>query len=357
MKKNILILGANGFIGNALIERILDTTDWIIHGMDLYSDRLTPYLANPRLNFKQGDFTQEKDWVEKHIQLSDDVLPFAAVAIPSAYVKDPLGVFELDFVANLEVVRQCVQYNKRIIFPSTSEVYGMCQDEVFDEKTSNLILGPIEKERWIYACSKQMLDRVIFAYGHHEHLQFTLFRPFNWIGPNQDSIYDAKDGSSRVVTQFISNILHEKNIKLVNGGMQKRCFTDIEDGIDALMKIIINQDNCADKKIFNIGNPDNNLSIKEVAESILMQANDYDALREKAQRCQIMDVDGNEYYGKNYQDTNSRVPSIEKAKQSLNWTPTIDFSTSLKKILSFHFAGHPADAQAAHAGLAESEAL
>ncbi|UNM06335.1 MAG: NAD-dependent epimerase/dehydratase family protein [Holosporaceae bacterium] len=74
------------------------------------------------------------------------------------------------------------QYKKRIIFPSTSEVYGMSSDTPFDEEKSNLVLGPIHKQRWIYSCAKQMLDRVIYAYGIHEKLDYTLFRPFNWLG-------------------------------------------------------------------------------------------------------------------------------------------------------------------------------
>ena len=70
-------------------------------------------------------------------------------------------VFELDFEANLQIIRQCVTHQKRVLFPSTSEVYGMCHDSEFDPYTSELVYGPIEKQRWIYACSKQLLDRVI----------------------------------------------------------------------------------------------------------------------------------------------------------------------------------------------------
>ena len=77
----------------------------------------------------------------------------------------PLRVFELDFEENLRVVRQSVKYNRRVIFPSTSEVYGMSPDTPFNEETSHLVLGPICKQRWIYSCAKQLLDRVIWAYG------------------------------------------------------------------------------------------------------------------------------------------------------------------------------------------------
>ena len=97
--------------------------------------------------------------------------------------RNPLRVFELDFEENLKIIRDCVKYNKRIIFPSTSEVYGMCTDKNFDEDSSNPVVGPINKQRWIYSVSKQLLDRVIWAYGDKNGLKFTLFRPFNWMGP------------------------------------------------------------------------------------------------------------------------------------------------------------------------------
>ncbi len=133
-----------------------------------------------------------------------------AIATPATYVIDPLRVFELDFEANLDIVRKCVRYKKRVLFPSTSEVYGMSTDREFDEETSNFVLGPINKQRWIYACSKQLMDRVIHAYGMKQGLKYTLFRPFNWVGPKLDNILEPKEGSSRVLTQFIGNILREQ---------------------------------------------------------------------------------------------------------------------------------------------------
>jgi nucleoside-diphosphate-sugar epimerase len=242
----VLILGVNGFIGNALTKRILDTTDWEVYGLDMSSDKLEHSMGHPRFNFLEGDITINKEWIEYNIKKCDVVLPLVAIATPVTYVKDPLKVFELDFEENLKIIRQCAKYKKRVIFPSTSEVYGMSPDAEFDEESSPLMLGPINKERWIYSCAKQMLDRVIYAYGAHENLRYTLFRPFNWIGPKLDSISTAKEGSSRVLTQFLYNILAGEQILLVDGGNQRRSFTFIEDGIDCLMKIIENKDGCAE---------------------------------------------------------------------------------------------------------------
>ena len=330
--KKILILGVNGFIGHHLSKRILATTDWHVYGMDMSSDRVKPFMSDPRFHFFEGDITINKEWIEYHIKKCDVVLPLVAIATPSTYVKDPLRVFELDFEANLPFVRSCVKYKKRIIFPSTSEVYGMCADAEFDPHSSNLVLGPIEMQRWIYSCSKQLMDRVIFAYGSRDELDFTLFRPFNWIGAGLDSIHTAKEGSSRVITQFFGHIVRGEPIKLVDGGRQKRAFTYVDDGIAALMKIIANENNIASGQIYNIGNPRNNFSVRELATMMLELARDYPEYKASAAKVKIIETTSADYYGKGYQDVQNRVPKIENTMKDLGWAPTVTMADALKGI-------------------------
>jgi nucleoside-diphosphate-sugar epimerase len=306
--KKILILGVNGFIGHHLSQRIMNTTDWEVYGMDMNSERVTDLMDNPRFHFFEGDITINKEWIEYHVKKCDVILPLVAIATPATYVKEPLRVFELDFEANLPIVRQAVKYKKRVIFPSTSEVYGMSQDPEFDPENSPLIYGPINKPRWIYACAKQMMDRVIHAYGQQEGLQYTLFRPFNWIGPGLDSIHTPKEGSSRVITQFLGHIVRGEPIKLVDGGAQKRSFTYVTDGIDALMKIIENKDGIANGKIYNIGNPGNNYSIRELATLMLDLARQYPEYAESVAKVKVLETTSAEYYGKGYQDTSTACP-------------------------------------------------
>src|SRR2546423_11719036 len=168
--------------------------------MDMQADRIADVMEERRFHFFEGDITINREWIEYHIRKCDTVLPLVAIATPATYVKDPLRVFELDFEANLPIVRACVRHKKRLVFPSTSEVYGMSTDRAFDPEASPLVYGPIAKQRWIYACAKQLMDRVIHAYGMQRGLDYTLFRPFNWIGSGLDSISTAKEHSSRVLT-------------------------------------------------------------------------------------------------------------------------------------------------------------
>ncbi len=335
----VLILGANGFIGSHLSEAILTKTDWQIDAMDLMQDKLSDCLHHPQFNFVIGDMTKQKEWVHEHIQSCDVVLPLVAVATPALYVQDPLRVFELDFEANLDVVRQCVQYKKRVIFPSTSEVYGMCPDAEFDEEKSHLVTGPIAKERWIYSSSKQLMDRVIYAYGKHKGLSYSLIRPFNWYGPRLDNVFNPKPGGSRVLTQFIGNILRGENINLVNGGEQQRCFTYIEDGIDALLRIIENKNQSAHNRIFNVGNPQENISIRKLAELLIQFITEhYPKYAEKAKAVQLMAVDSKMYFGEGYQDISLRVPSIRYASDYLGWQPKVNIAAGLRKTLDYYLA-------------------
>ena len=328
----VLILGVNGFIGHHLSRRIIDATDWQVYGMDMHADRVRSLLDHERFRFFEGDITINREWVEYHVKKCDVVLPLVAIATPATYVKDPLAVFELDFEANLPIIRACVRYRKRVLFPSTSEVYGMSTDAQFHPYESNLVLGPIAKPRWIYSCSKQLLDRVIAAYGQQHGLEYTLFRPFNWIGAGLDSLHTPKEGSSRVVTQFLGHIARGEPIKLVDGGRQRRSFTDVSDGVAALMRIIENREGRAAGKIYNIGNPANDLSVRELAELMLETAREFPEYQRGAERVQLVEVSSGAYYGQGYQDIQTRVPWIENTKQELDWAPQVPVREALRRI-------------------------
>ncbi|HEX4523890.1 MAG TPA: bifunctional UDP-4-keto-pentose/UDP-xylose synthase [Casimicrobiaceae bacterium] len=340
----ILILGVNGFIGHHLSQRIIASTDWEVYGMDMQSERIEDLLPEKRFHFFEGDITINKEWIEYHIKKCNTVLPLVAIATPATYVREPLRVFELDFEANLPIVRACVRYKKHIVFPSTSEVYGMCTDAKFDSATSNLVLGPINKQRWIYACAKQLMDRVIHAYGQQEGLNYTLFRPFNWIGSGLDSINTAKEGSSRVITQFLGHIVRGEPIKLVDGGTQKRAFTYIDDGISALMRMIANENGIASGKIYNVGNPLNNYSVRELAQMMLDLALTYPEYRDTARQVELVGTTAEDYYGNGYQDVQNRVPDISNTCAELQWKPTVTMEDSLKRIFDA-YRGQVAEAR------------
>jgi UDP-4-amino-4-deoxy-L-arabinose formyltransferase/UDP-glucuronic acid dehydrogenase (UDP-4-keto-hexauronic acid decarboxylating) len=211
----------------------------------------------------------------------------------------------------------------------------MCDDADFDEDHSRLILGPIRMQRWIYSCCKQLLDRVIWAYGAQKGLQFTLFRPFNWIGPRLDSLMSARIGSSRAITQLILNLVEGSPIQLIDSGNQKRCFTDVSDGVECLYRIIENKGGICDGKIINIGNPDNEASIRELAELLVTKFKQHPLHSRFPPFAGFREVESRAYYGQGYQDMTHRKPSIRNARRLLNWTPLVELEKSVQETLDF----------------------
>ncbi|EJM43231.1 methionyl-tRNA formyltransferase [Pseudomonas sp. GM33] len=333
-RTRVLILGVNGFIGNHLSERLLRDDRYEVYGLDIGSDAIDRLRSHPNFHFVEGDISIHSEWIEYHIKKCDVVLPLVAIATPIEYTRNPLRVFELDFEENLKLVRYCVKYNKRVIFPSTSEVYGMCQDPNFDEDSSNLVVGPINKQRWIYSVSKQLLDRVIWAYGQ-KGLNFTLFRPFNWMGPRLDRLDSARIGSSRAITQLILNLVEGTPIRLFDGGEQKRCFTDIADGVEALARIIDNDNDVCNGQIINIGNPENEASIRQLGEELLRQFEAHPLRANFPPFAGFRDIESKAFYGTGYQDVSHRKPSIANAKRLLDWTPTVEMSETIGNTLDF----------------------
>jgi len=317
----VLILGVNGFIGNHLTERLLKDGRYEIYGLDISASALGRFIDHPHFHFVEGDISIHTEWIEYHIKKCDVILPLVAIATPIEYTRNPLRVFELDFEENLK------------------KVYGMCDDHSFDEDSSRLIVGPINKQRWIYSVSKQLLDRVIWAYGKKEGLNFTLFRPFNWMGPRLDSLDSARIGSSRAITQLILNLVDGTPIQLVDGGAQKRCFTDIEDGIEALFRIIENKGNRCDGQIINIGSPDNEASILQMAEVLLGKFEAHPLRHHFPPFAGFKRVESKSFYGDGYQDVSHRRPSIKNARRLLDWEPTIEMEETIGKTLDFFLQG------------------
>jgi UDP-4-amino-4-deoxy-L-arabinose formyltransferase/UDP-glucuronic acid dehydrogenase (UDP-4-keto-hexauronic acid decarboxylating) len=229
----------------------------------------------------------------------------------------------------------------------------MCEDAEFDEDRSHLTLGPIRKQRWIYSACKQLLDRVIWAYGKQQNLKFTLFRPFNWIGPRLDTLESARIGSSRAITQLILNLVEGTPLLLVDGGRQKRCFTDVTEGIECLFRIIENVDGKCDGQIFNIGNPINEASIKTLAETLVDKFQKHPLRDSFPPLAGIKEIESQSYYGEGYQDVVHRRPSIRNAKKVLSWEPVIPFEDSVERTLDFFLREHldvPGELPAAAAG-------
>ncbi|PWB45819.1 MAG: bifunctional UDP-4-keto-pentose/UDP-xylose synthase [Candidatus Methylomirabilota bacterium] len=340
----VLVLGVGGFIGSHLAHRLLRTTEHEVAGFDLTDKKLEEVLELPRFTFRRGDVRHERDTISEMIDGTDIVVDLIAHANPSLYVQKPLEVFELNFLENLRIAQLCMAKKKHLVQFSSCEVYGktvasVCADELqdpanlrhalFTEDTTNFILGPVGKHRWIYSCAKQLLERVLHAYGMSYGLNWTVVRPFNFIGPKIDFLTFEQEGNPRVFSNFMSALLESSPMKLVNGGHHKRCYTYIDDAIDCITRILENPGGVCDRQIFNVGSPANEISIRDLA---YRMRDIYAAkfIKPGERLPEILDVDSTEFYGEGYEDSDRRIPDITKAQTLLGWQPRYDLDRTIE---------------------------
>lgn len=330
----VLNLGGAGFVGSHLTARLLKEGHSVIV-VDQDHDKIEEWMSNQQLTVIKEDI-RKPDWGMKElVQEADVVIDLIAYANPGLYVKIPLEVFQLNFVENLRIAESCVDQKKRLIQFSTCEVYGKTAASIsngglknpddpihasFSEDSSDFILGPVGKHRWIYASAKQLLERVLHAYGIERNFNYTIVRPFNFIGPKIDFLPSNSPGIPRVFSFFMDALLNGSPMKLVDGGSSRRCYTYIDDAIDAIYQIVLNPHGVCDKQIFNIGSPENEISIRGLAE-LMKDIYDTHFREAGAPIAEIMEVSAVEFYGNGYEDSDRRIPDIRKAKTLLGWTP------------------------------------
>ena len=330
----VLSLGAGGFIGAHLTERLLEAGHDVT-AVDIHSDKIADLLGHPRLAFIERSIADRTFDLGGMIEGADVVVDLVAHANPGIYVRQPLDVFRLNFQENLRIAETCVEKGKRLIQFSSCEVYGKTPVAVlhgelpdpenpsyatFSEDSTDMIMGPVGRHRWIYACAKQLLERVLHAYGLEGRLNYTIIRPFNFIGPKIDYLPGETDGVPRVFSYFMEALLDGTPMRLVDGGNQRRCYTFIRDAVECVSRIVENPGGACDRQIFNIGSPENEVSIRELA--VLMRelyARHFAPAGAKLP--EIVDVSAESFYGEGYEDSDRRIPDIEKARRLLGWNP------------------------------------
>ena len=232
---------------------------------------------------------------------------------------------------NLQIVDLCVEHKKRLIQYSTCEVYGRPSGESYAEDSTELITGPVTKQRWIYACGKQLLERVIHAYGLEGQLDWSIIRPFNFIGPRFDYLVPAGNiGGPRVFAQFMSALLTGGPMFMVDGGLQRRSFTHIDDASRGLETILLHPG--AKNQIFNIGNPVNDISIRDMA---LMMKSVYEEITGMPSVSELVDISGEDFSGPGYED-HTRVPADIAKLRSLGWAPEHSLRDTLVDIMTWY---------------------
>ena len=334
--KTVCIIGVAGFIGSHLAEKIIRERSWNIIGIDMAAPSKIQQLLGAekqwaaRFEFHQMNIIHATQEMKALIALSDTVINLAAICNPSEYIKQPVNTINSNFTDALDVITYCVELDKHLVHFSTCEVYGRTlasygldandpKNYILDEETTPMIMGPVSAQRWCYACAKQLVERLIYAHGTQNNLKFTIVRPYNWIGPRMDYIpgVDGKDdGQPRVLASFMTALMKGEPLVLVNGGQVYRTFCFIEDAVECVVRMVDRPDKSIGQA-FNVGNPDNNIQIKALSKLMIDLYSELTGKPNGTSR----EVDGVEYYGKGYEDSDLRIPSMRNVKGLLDWEP------------------------------------
>ncbi|SNR61006.1 bifunctional UDP-4-keto-pentose/UDP-xylose synthase [Halorubrum vacuolatum] len=337
----VVVFGGGGFIGSHLCRRLVKKHDVEIIDIDL--EKVEGLRENERTTFHELDIRDAaaKEYSRGLIEEADIVIDLIAYANPQQYVDIPVDVVHLNYDTNLEIVEVCAETDTRLIQFSTCEVYGKVgartgEDVEFDEDTSDLVMGPVDKHRWIYATAKQLLERMVHAHGLENDLDWTIVRPFNVIGPQMDYIVeDPGEGTPRVFASFMSSLLYNHPMHLIDGGQNRRAFTHILDAVNGLEAIIENYHEF-NREIVNVGNPSNEVTIAELANRMRAV---YQDLSPDGSLPETVEISGTEFYGEGYEDGERRVPNISKLT-SVGWEPEYDLDDTLRDGISYYVDIH-----------------
>jgi len=330
----VAVLGAGGFIGSHLVPGLVARFGCEIDAIDVDLTKLEG--ADPRVRRVVGR-VEDAALVDEVTSRCQVVISLTALCNPAQYSTIPLEVIDASFTHLLPLVKRCAERRVRLVHFSTAEVYGRRALDADGEPTARMqeddscfLLGPVGRERWTYSCAKQLLERVIWAHGQHGALPFTIIRPFNTIGPRMDFLPGVDgEGTPRVLACFMSALLRGEPLQLVDGGEQRRAFMAVSDMVEAVCRVL-ERPKQSDGQIFNLGNPDNDVSIAELGRLL---ASAFERLRPGAVVPQFQRISAEGFYGAGYDDTQERLPDIRKAQRLLGWKPLVSLADAVPGIV------------------------
>jgi len=299
----VLITGGGGFIGSHLSEAHLERGDevWALDtGMNLKVRHLLP---NPRFHYVKASVL-DADAIEAFVIRSDLIYHHAAVVGVEHYVDDSFNVLNVNILGTLNLLRLAHRHGKRIVFASTSEVYGRNPRVPWREEDDR-VLGATTMDRWCYSTSKAAAEHYAWAF-QRMGLEVSVVRYFNIYGPRLDKV-----DVGRVITIFMGQILRGEPLTIIGDGLQTRCFTYIDDAVRGTVAAGLKPE--AIGGVFNIGD-DRETSILELARTMLQIVG-------RSPDENIRFVRQDTVYGSRYEDIPRRVPSIARMKEILHVKP------------------------------------
>ena len=317
--KKVIVTGGAGFIGSNLVKKLLDlNVEKLLIIDDLSTgneSNISSIVSDERvefLNSKIEDIESINELFEDY-----DFCYHLAAGVGVQYIMDNLSESLLtNILATHKVLEACQANGLPVLLTSTSEVYGVAEDDdVWTEDTKSLI-GPTTKLRWSYAASKMIDEFIALSLFEEGKVSPIIVRLFNIIGPNQLSKYGM------VVPRFIESALEDKDILIHGDGSQSRSFTWVDDVVNYLIKLAEVK---AYGEVFNIGQTEE-ISIKNLAELIIKKTNS---------NSQIIYKSHEEVFGKAFEDQKRRTPGIDKIIEFTGMKPTKNIEFMIENIINF----------------------
>lgn len=301
----ILITGGAGFVGSHLADRLHGEG----HDITVIDNLSTGRYSNvAHLEGKERfrliiDTVLNVKLMEELVRDTDRVFHMASAVGVRLIMEKPVQTIETIFRGTDVVLEFCSRYRKRVLIPSTSEVYGKGISVPFKEG-DDLLTGSTDKHRWAYACAKTLDEFLALAHWKETRLPVVVVRLFNTVGPRQTGQYGM------VVPRFVKAAIKNEPIPVHGDGSQSRCFGHVSDIVEGLVKVLETPE-CFGQ-VINLGNS-HETSIRELAEK---------AIGMTGSRSEIQYIPYSEAYGEGFEDMQRRVPSLEKAARLIGYQPT-----------------------------------
>ena len=309
----ILITGGAGFIGSHLSQKLLAAG----HEVAVIDNLSTGSLENIKHLVKDKKFSYTIDTIlnkqvlEELIKKCDRIYHLAAAVGVKYIIDNPLLSLKTNISGTENVLEIANKYKKKVLVASTSEIYGKSDSIPFKEDDDRL-LGATSISRWSYSCAKAVDEFLSLAYYREKKLPVVIVRCFNTVGPRQTGQYGM------VIPKFVKSALLNHPITIFGDGQQSRCFGDVSDVTDGMIKLM--EDPKCEGEIFNIGN-DSPITIEELAKKIKKMT------RSKSK---IEYVKYEDAFEEGFEDMKQRQPDLTKINKYIGYKPKYNLDKILE---------------------------
>lgn len=317
-KRRALITGGAGFIGSHLAERLLKDGEEVTIIDDLSTgsfENIAHLEGDPSFRYVIDTILNEEAMADLIEEV--DVVYHLAAAVGVAYViENILRSLQINIRGTEIVFEQANRFKKKVIFFSTSEVYGKSNSLPFSEEQDRL-MGSTTINRWSYAATKAVDEILALAYHREKKVPVVIVRCFNTCGPRQTGQYGM------VLPRFVKQALLGQPITVYGDGKQSRCFSSVFDVVEGVVRLA--RSDAAVGKIFNIG-ADTEISIEELAERVI-------ALTGSTSK--IEHVPYEKAYEQGFEDMRRRVPDLSRVRETVGFEPAVPLDDLIKSVITY----------------------